>query len=401
VKVAYLVNQYPQSSQSFIRREIAALEKLGLEVLRYTVRRWPGQLVDESDRREVDRTRAVLDGGSWRLIPAFFLAAITRPIAFFRALGAATRIGRRSGRGVILHWVYLAEACILARWFRSDGVGHVHAHFGTNSTTVAMLCRILGGPPYSFTAHGPEEFDKPEPLALEEKIRRAAFVAAISDFGRSQLLRWCSYEEWPKAHVVRCGLDAMFLNGSPVPPPTSTQFVCVGRLSAQKGQVVLLEACARLAEAGIDARVKLVGDGEMREVIERRIGELKLGDRVTLLGWQTNEQVRNHLLESRALVLPSFAEGLPVVIMGSLALRRPVISTSVAGIPELVETGVTGWLVTPGSVEALAQAMREALQAPVEKLRSMGEAGAERVARRHNADIEAARLADLLRKAGA
>lgn len=395
VKVAYLVNQYPQSSQSFIRREIAALERLGLEVARFTVRRWPERLVDDADRLEAERTRAVLDGGAWRLLRATLREAFTRPFAFFRAFRAATRIGLRSGRGVVVHWAYLAEACVLRRWFREAGIDRVHAHFGTNSTTVAMLCRLLGAPPYSFTVHGPEEFDKPEPLALGEKINLAAFVAAISDFGRSQLLRWCPHDQWEKAHVVRCGLDAMFLDGSPGPAPTSVQLVCVGRFSPQKGHLVLLAACARLAAEGINVHVKLVGDGELRDVVERRIAELKLERRVQILGWQTNAQVRQHILDSRALVLPSFAEGLPVVIMEALALRRPVISTSVAGIPELVESGVSGWLVTPGSVEALAQAMREALAAPAGRLAEMGEAGARRVAQRHNADIEAAKLAEL------
>ncbi|HKS16786.1 MAG TPA: glycosyltransferase family 4 protein [Planctomycetota bacterium] len=398
--VAYLVNQYPQSSQSFIRREIAALEKLGVNVARFTVRRWPGQLVDEADRREAERTRAVLDGGAAGLAIALLRTAIASPVAFFKAWRAATRIGRRSGRGVIVHWAYLAEACVLRRWFRKAGVRHVHAHFGTNSTTVAMLCRILGGPPYSFTAHGPEEFDKPEPLALGEKTHRAAFVAAISEFGRSQVLRWCGHDQWDKVHVVRCGLDEMFLHAPPAPPPPSSQLVCVGRLSAQKGQLLLLAACARLAAEGVDVRVKMVGDGELRSVIENRIKELKLENRVQVLGWQSNVEVRRHLLESRALVLPSLAEGLPVVIMEALALRRPVISTSIAGIPELVENGVCGWVVTPGSVDALTRAMREALAAPVERLRDMGEAGARRVAERHDASTEAAKLAPLFTKAG-
>lgn len=400
MKVAYLVNQYPQSSQSFIRREIAALEKLGIDVDRFTVRRWPGRLVDEADQREAARTRAVLDGGLGRLFLDTVRTAIARPLAFSRALRTATRIGRRSGRGVAVHWAYLAEACVLRRWFREAGIDRVHAHFGTNSTTVAMLCRLLGGPPYSFTAHGSEEFDKPEPLALGDKIHHAAFVVAISDFGRSQLLRWCPHDEWDKAHVVRCGLDAMFLDGPPAPPPSTNQLVCVGRLSAAKGQLLLLAACARLAAEGVDFRVKLIGDGELRDVIQERIGELKLSRRVEVLGWQTNAQVRAHILESRALVLPSFAEGLPVVIMEALALHRPVISTSIAGIPELVESGVTGWLVTPGNVEALAQAMREALAAPTDRLRRLGEAGARRVAERHDGATEAAKLASLFAKAG-
>ena len=99
-------------------------------------------------------------------------------------------MGRRAERPFPIHLVYLAEACRVVRWLRSADVQHLHAHFGTNSAEVAMLVNVLGGPPWSFTAHGPEEFDKAQFIGLAEKIRRAAFVIAVSSFGRSQLFRW-------------------------------------------------------------------------------------------------------------------------------------------------------------------------------------------------------------------
>jgi glycosyltransferase involved in cell wall biosynthesis len=393
--IAYLVNQYPKVSHSFIRREIAGLEACGLKVTRFSIRSCSSELVDEVDKLELEKTQIVLGIGKIGLLSALLGVAITRPVRFFFALWLMLQVGWHSERGILRHLAYLAEACVLLRWFSHQGITHVHAHFGTNSTTVAMLCRVLGGPPYSFTVHGPEEFDKVLEISLTEKINRAAFVVAVSSFGKSQLYRWCSYQQWPKIHEVHCGVDKLFLAQSDASLPDQPQFVCVGRLSEQKGHLLLIEAASRLAALGYRFKLVLVGDGPLRTQIETLIAQNGLQDHVEITGWASSSEVQQQILASRALVLPSFAEGLPVVIMEALALKRPVLSTYVAGIPELVEPGVCGWLVPPGSVEALTEAMRTVLELPVEKLEQMGRVGAQRVAQQHDAAVEASKLAAL------
>ncbi len=397
-RVAYVMNVYPMPSQSFIRRELAGLEVLGVNVLRYTLRRWEGVLIDPLDLEEARRTRAVLEVGMIGLLWALLKTAMSRPRRFLSALGLAIWFGKRagsSGQGVLRHLIYLAEACVLLSWHQERGVEHVHAHFGSNSAVAALLCREMGGPPFSFTAHGPEEFDKALGLGLDEKIRRAAFVVAVSEHGRSQLCLWAPYEQWSKIQVIRCGLDPMFLDAQPVPVPEARRLVCVGRLAEQKGLPILIEAAGLLRAEGIGFTLTIVGDGPLRDELEDLIAHHNLGGQVCLTGWQSNAAVRDLIRQCRATVLPSFAEGLPVVIMESLALGRPVISTYVAGIPELVQPGVTGWLVPAGAVEALAHAMTEALTAEPSTLQEMGRAGARRVAEQHNITTEVGKLADL------
>jgi colanic acid/amylovoran biosynthesis glycosyltransferase len=391
-RVAYLINQYPKVSHSFIRREILALERQGLIVLRIALRGWDGELADPEDARERNRTRYVLRDGLGALAAAVVRTAVSAPARFAGALGLALRMSRRSDRALPYHLAYFAEACRLLPWLREFGATHVHAHFGTNSAEIAMLVRALGGPPYSFTVHGPEEFDKPEALELGEKIRRAAFVVAISSYGRAQLMRWAAYADWPKIEVVRCGVDHAFHDVPAVPVPAAGRLVCVGRLCEQKGQVLLVEAMARLAARGIACELVLAGDGEMRGEVEAAIARHKLESRIRITGWLDANRVRDEILAARALVLPSFAEGLPVVIMEALALRRPVVTTFVAGIPELVRDGENGWLVPAGDVEALARAMEHALSGPPADLDRMGEAGRSLVLERHSVDEEARRL---------
>jgi glycosyltransferase involved in cell wall biosynthesis len=395
MRVAYLVNQYPHVSHSFIRREVAALEAQGVAVARFSVRPSGADLVDPADRAERDHTTVLLAAGATGLLTALVRTALAHPVRFARALRLAGRLGRRSQRGVLRHLVYLAEACVLLRHLRRCGAEHLHAHFGTNPAAVALLARTLGGPPYSFTVHGPEEFDRPDALSLGTKIEHAAFVVAVSSFGRSQLLRWCDQTHWSKIHVVHCGLDAAFLGAEPTPVPAAPRLVCVGRLAEQKGQLLLVEALAKLAAEGVAFEAVLAGDGPMRPVVVSAIRERKLDGRVRITGWLSNDAVRREIESARGLVLPSFAEGLPVVLMEALALGRPVVTTFIAGVPELVRDGAHGWLVPAGSVEDLAAALRELLAAPAERLTAMGKAGAARVAERHDATREAGKLAAL------
>lgn len=393
MKIAYLVNQYPQVSHSFVRREIAGLEACGHTIERISIRPCRETLKDEADVAELGRTRSLLKAGGGALIGAAVWSVVMRPVRFSRALRQAVRLDRRSDRGLLRHMVYLLEACLLRRWMDAADVDRVHAHFGTNSTAVAMLCRALGGPPYSFTVHGPEEFDKPHSLSLSEKIEHADFVVAISSFGRSQLSRWRPFSDWGRIHEVHCGVDETFLRAEPTPVPDSRRLVCVGRLCEQKAQGLLVQAAARLIHGGDPFELTLVGDGPMREEIEALIAQEEIGEHVRITGWMSGSEVREEIEQARALVLPSFAEGLPVVIMEALALGRPVVSTYVAGIPELVEPGVCGYLTPAGSVDALVEAMRSVLAEPTEALTKMGEQGRRRVSERHNAATEAARLA--------
>src|SRR5208282_335029 len=158
----------------------------------------------------------------------------------------------------------------------------------------------------------PEEFDRPESLSLRLKIERAAFVVAVSEYGRSQIFRWCDYQHWGKVQVVRCGVDREFLKGGKLPIPRTNKVVCVGRLCEQKGQSWLLDAVRQLRTAGVLVELVLAGDGPMRPEIECAIVRLGLESQAHVTGWISSETVRQHLLDARALVLPSFAEGLPV-----------------------------------------------------------------------------------------
>lgn len=398
MRLAYLCNLYPAVSHSFVRREIEAVERAGHEVHRFSIRPPRADLKDPADRHEAEQTEVVLGQGALRLLLAALLLLISRPLKTLDAIASARRLSGPGARAKIRHLAYWLEAAWLVRRFDQLGVQHLHAHFGTNPAAVAAIIRAWGGPSFSFTAHGPDEFDAPVTLSLPAKVEAASFVAAISSFGRSQLMRWSRPDHWDRIGVVRCGLDRDFLDAAAEPVGAgSTEFVCVARLSAQKGLPLLIAACERLRANGERFSLTIVGDGEMREELGAEVTRCNLGDIVTLAGVQTSEEIRDHLKRCRAFVLPSFAEGLPVVIMEALALGRPVIATAVAGIPELVD-GACGWLIPGGSEDALVGAMTAALHTSAEDLSAKGLIGRQRVLEMHDADRNAAVLLERIER---
>ena len=390
-KVLYLINLYPAVSHTFIRREILALEKLGLTIVRVAARPGAG-LVDPADVDESMHTSYLLKN-PFRLIGNVAAEFSRQPVCFAKAFFALCGIMRHSDRSYLRHLIYFVQACRVASIARKSDVSHIHAHFGTNPAELALLASRLSGVPYSFTVHGCDEYDKPEFLALKNKIREAAFVACVSHYGRAQLYRWCEQYDRHKVNIIRCGLDFEYNQDAQEVKHESMRFICVGRLCREKSQDILLDASAMLAAMGRRFEVVIVGDGNSRQELERRIENLGLASIVRLTGSLSNADVRDEILNSRALIVPSLAENLPVVIMEAMALRRPVIATQIAGIPELVKPDETGWLVDPGSPESLMKAMEICLETPIERIRTMGEFGRARVLRDHDVEIEAKKLA--------
>ena len=391
--LAYLMNTYPLISTTFIRREIHAHEAAGVPVVRFAIRPWDQELIDPLDRAEKARTSYLLAPGLLRLALGGLREAAVNPAGLARALVTAVYLATRRGGTGARNLVYLLEAIRFRRLAVAAGITHVHAHFSTNAAAVALLSRRLGGPAYSFTAHGPDEFDDPSANGLPVKVRHAAFVAAITDYARGVILDATRRRNAGKVHVVRCGID--LADFEPLAPAGNARIVCVGRLCPAKAQALLVEAIAPLVADHPGLELVFIGDGEDRAKIEARVRDLGLGDTVTLAGWGTGAEVRAAIAGARVLALPSFAEGLPIVLMEALATGRPVITTRITGIPELVDE-TCGWVVPPGDVPALTQALKDALAASPERLARMGTEGRARVALAHdqatNARILRARI---------
>jgi len=396
LRIAYHTGEYPRATDTFIQREVAALRKLGVTVETFTVRRTGREhLVGQDQRDEAERTFVVQEAARnpLRLIGSHAGAFVRSPARYARAAAQAWRIGWPGLSGRLLSLAYFAEAGELAAELRRRGIRHVHNHFANSSCSVATLASTMGGIGLSFTMHGPAIFFEPAKWRIDAKIAQARFVACISHFCRSQAMIYADPVTWPKLHVVHCGVEPdRYRPRTHTDPPRQVLFV--GRLAAVKGLPMLLDAWAALADEFPDTTLKLVGDGPDRAMLERRVRDRGLADRVVFTGYQSQAQVGAHLAETDLFVMASFAEGVPVVLMEALAAGVPAVATRIAGVGELVEDGVSGLLVPPGDGASLAEAMRTLLSDASMRQR-FGAAGRARVEAEFDVSREAAKLRGL------
>ncbi|MCI1004764.1 glycosyltransferase [Herbaspirillum sp. C7C8] len=396
MRIAYLTSVYARASDTFIRNEVLELRRRGHEVQTFSIRREAGDAAVSADvKSEQASTDYILENGLPRLLGVTLLTILRSPGRVLEVLKLAHRTRAGGLRPALLHVLYLIEACYLARRLTEQKIQILHNHIAENSATVAMYASMLSGIPYSMTVHGPGIFFHPVAWALGEKVQRSAFTATITHFCKSQCMLFSDVQAWSRLNVVRCGVGPAFEDAPALPIPAVPRLVFVGRLCAEKGVPLLIEAVARHVSAGKPCELVLVGDGPLRPFIEKAMVSGPLAKVIRILGWKSSAEVRAEIECSRALVLPSFAEGLPVVVMEALALSRPVISTRIAGIAELVEHDVNGWVVSPGSVDELVAAIDQATSASVERLQEMGLHGAKAVRQKHHLGTEVSKLEQL------
>ncbi|WP_210528356.1 glycosyltransferase family 4 protein [Rubellimicrobium arenae] len=395
--VAWLTGEYIRVSHTFMRREVAALRDLGFDLRTFSIRRsGRDQIVGRDLEEEAERTFYVLEVAKRPLaaLRAHASALGRSPRLWLRTLSEAWSTAPKGVQGRLYNLIYFHEAVVLAGELRKQGIVHLHNHLAMSSSTVARLAAPLAGISWSFTLHGPDEIAEADHWRLDDKIAQADFVACISAFARSQAMLHAPQADWAKLHVVHCGVEPdRYARRA---EQTTDRLLFVGRLAAVKGVPVLLAALARARATRPSLRLTLVGDGPDRKKLEREAEALGLGEAVTFRGYCNQDEVARILSESSALVLPSFAEGVPVVLMEALATGLPVIATRIAGIGELVEDGVSGLLVPPGEEEALARAILGITEHPA-RAAAMGAAGQARVREEYDSRAEAARLASLVR----
>ena len=399
LRVAYMTGEYPRASDTFIQREVAALRVMGTRVETFSVRR-PAhrENVGPEQQAERDRTFYVLPARPLELVRAHAGLIVKSPGRYVWALRLALRTRPPGLRALARQFAYFAEAAVVAREMRRRDLPHLHNHFSNSSCSVAMLAAEMGGFTFSFTMHGPAEFFEPHRWRIDEKARRSAFVACISHFCRSQAMVFARECDWPKLHIVHCGvMPADFTPPAPHRGP-GTRLLFVGRLATVKGLPVLLDALAEIVRDRPGVTLTLAGDGPDRESLTAQAQRLGIDANVRFLGYQSQTQVRQLLGETDVFVMASFAEGVPVVLMEAMAAGVPVVATRVAGVAELVDDGVSGFLVPAGDAASLARQVAALLADPDLRNR-FAAAGRAKVEREFDVTTEAAKLHRLLREA--
>ncbi len=423
VKIAYLCAQYPAISHTFILREVVALRRLGLAIDTFSIRRAGAEhLLADADREAFRSTYAILPPRWGELLAAHLQLLLRAPLAYLATLIGALRLAPPGLRGHLWQLFYFVESVLLWKQCRARGIRHIHVHLANVAADVALLAAQIGSATeprrpwsWSFTMHGPTEFADVGHHRLAEKVRRAKFVVCISDYARSQLMALCQPEIWPRLHMLHVGIPLEQFTRTISPPVSASaaspgsspahegerppsqplpKILLIGRQVPEKGQAVLLEAVALLAARGRRLQVTVAGDGPSRAGLERLAQHLGVADRVSFPGAVGQDEIHDLYAGASIFCLPSFAEGIPCVLMEAMAMELPVVSTRIAGIPELIQDGRNGLLVAPGRADELADALERLLADPALR-RKLGSCAREKVLRDFNTIDAAEGLRDL------
>lgn len=365
--IAYLNSRYPAMSHTFIEREVRGLRAIGIEVHTFSIRRPGADDCLGAAHEQAGRTTTYLLDGAAKLACAQLVYWLLHPLATLRGLFASQRLAPPGLRSRAKHIAFLCEAVRLVREMRSRGLRHVHVHMANNGAGVALLaCKLAPELSYSLSIHGSAEFFNVESVALKRKVERATFVRCISNFCRAQIMAWTDPSCWDRLHVVHCGVDTDAYSPRPPRSPGPLRLLTVGRLHPIKGYELLLQACARLASEGLEWGLDMVGDGPQMQRLRELATSIGIADRVTFSGAVGQDRISEHFDRADVMVVSSFMEGVPVVLMEAMSKRLAVVATRVGGIPELVRDGVDGVLVAPGSIDELVDAIRPLAKDPAE-----------------------------------
>lgn len=371
-------------------REVTHLRQLGFEIQVASIRNpdRPPSSMTADEQNETRSTYYVKSSGLLPLLSAHLQTLVSRPAAYLRGITTALRDG--------LHGLfYFAEAVAVGRWMKGHGLTHLHTHY---VSTVGFLVSQIFPVTLSIAFHGPAEFGDPSGSRLEEKVRASRFSCAISQYGVSQLMYASGYSQWPKLEVTALGVDPDRFPPRPSrPDPSPFQIVCVGRLAPVKGQHILIQAMAALNNEGRDIRLRFAGDGPDRDALRRDAENRGLSDRILFEGNVNQDKLVDLYRESDALVLSSFAEGLPVVLMEAMAMEIPCVAPWVNGIPEIIAHEHDGLTVPPGDAAALARAIAR-LMDDAELRRTLGQNARVKVLEKFDLRRNTEHLADVFRR---
>lgn len=399
-RLAYLVSRYPLLSMIFVIREVVELRRLGFDIDVASINdpdRDHGSLT-EVERQERSITHYVKAEGLASALFAHVAQVLRAPHRYFRGWLQVFRWSGADLKRLFMQSMYFTEALMVGRWMRERNLRHLHVHLGNEAATVGMYVKHVFGLGLSITIHGPDEFYDSRGQLLGEKVAAADFICCISHFARSQLMKASRYEQWYKLEVCRLGVDIEAFRGSAREQKANRPFeiLCIGRLTPAKGQHILLAAVAELLQRGRQVHLRIVGDGLDRQSLERHATSLGLGPHMTFEGPVAPDRTRDFYAACDVFVLPSFAEGVPVVLMEAMAMGVPVISTTVAGIPELIESERDGLLVPPSDSAQLANAI-ERLMTDAELRLRLSVNARDRIERQYDLKTNVSRLGEIFR----
>lgn len=397
---AYIVSQYPTLSMIFIIREVQQMKTLGfnIDVASINAADRNNQDLTAAEASESSLTYYVKPDGIKGALRSHITTLVRHPGGYFKGWLNIFKLAKFDLQAIFYNVMYLSEALMVGVWMEEKNQHHLHAHLGNQAATIALYVKRIFGFGFSITVHGPDEFYDAKGQYLTQKVIAADFICCISHFARSQLMKLSPYQHWEKLEISRLGVDPETFSPKKFnPSPEIFEVICVGRLCSAKGQHILVEAIQQLTQQGQNVRLRLVGDGEDRRSLEQQVKKLGIEAQVIFEGAVNQDHIRHLYAQADAFSIPSFAEGIPVVLMEAMSMEIPCVTTRITGIPELIRDGIDGLLVAPSDANALAKAIQQLMEDSALR-QTLGQNGRLRVQQDYNLAANAEKLAEIFNR---
>lgn len=397
-KIGYVLQFFPYLTETFVYREVEALREMGLDIVTLSNRTPPAEKISAESAYLMADTHYAFPLKRGPFVQAQLHWLLRKPQKYLSTLFSLLTQPKESVDNKKRTLGHFAAAAYLAYQVRDAGLQHLHAHFAVNAATMALVASRLLDIGFSWTAH---QIFFTDQLLLPLKVREATFIAVISDYSRRYLAQFGNID---KMHIVRCGIRPTDFAATPLPardgPPT---LFSLARFDEKKGMPYLVEACALLKQRGRAFRCVIGGNGDQFERVQQLIAEKGLADCVRLTGRLDHGDVADYFVDCDLFALAAIVasdgdvDGIPVVLMESMANARPTISTDLSGIPELIESEVSGLLVPEKDAAALADAIERVLDDP-DLAKRLAAGARETMETEFNLYLNAERLRDLFDK---
>ena len=351
-------------TETFIHREILELRRRGINIKIYSIRKPDPSKISNETNALIDDTYYILPVKLKYLLRCHIYFILNKPIVYFKTFWKMISGSHNKIKDRVRSFLHFGEGVVLADRIINDKITHIHAHYASQSASVARVVHLMTNVPYSFTAHAHDIWH--DRLLIKQKLEEAVFIVTCSKFGKEWLLKDNNNIYANKIHVVYHGLDIRkFLFHNNYNKREKNMILSIGSLGPTKGFPDLIKACSILKLQGYDLRCLIIGEGEEKNLLESIISEEKLENTVKLVGAVLPENLSEFYNKSYIFVLPCVTatdgrqDGIPNVLMESMATGLPVITTDNTAQNELIENLTHGLLINPRKPNEIVDAIKK------------------------------------------
>jgi colanic acid/amylovoran biosynthesis glycosyltransferase len=402
IRIAYILSRFPNLSQTFIMNEMIWIRQHNIKLFIFSLFEPKTEPVHEQTKSLLPDT-FYIPTDSWEVIKAQFHFLMRSPTRYLKAFAKTIQYTYREPKLMVQALSIFPKCVFFARQAEELEIDYIHVHFILLASVAAKIITILLDIPLSICAHASGLFQRNQ-NAIRRQLEEASKIITISHYHQDYITKLCPNLNLADIEVVHCGIETNLYQQTPNKIRSKpVRIISVGRLVEKKGHEYLVDACRILVDRGLELRCMIAGNGPDKKVLQNLIDQHELQDQVTLLGALNQSQVVELCQTGDIFTLACVTakdgnqDGIPVSLMEAMSCELPVVTTAIAGIPDLVKDRETGFLVRERDSYHLADALELLIKDEV-LCKQLGKNGRQKVVEDFEIQKNVIRLSDIFQR---